>query len=85
MIDKNNIQIGDVCSFIHKEIDETISGIILKIEDAKRKKILNGKECYDKYLNGTLQEKDFIFEKVVIEKSIITLYGWHKNYKWDKK
>ena len=86
MIQINNyeLNVGDICLFKHND-GETIQGEILSIEDCKYQHILNGKDCYDKYLSKTLQENDFIYEDVIKEKVIITVYGWLKNDNWRTK
>ena len=84
-INKYELNIGDICLFKHNKHGETIQGEVLSIEDQKYQHILNGKECYDKYLSKTLQENDFIDEDIINEKVIITVYGWLKNYNWKIK
>ena len=85
MINKDEIIIGDICRFEHKNTKETITGEILKIEDATWHKILNGKECYEKYQQNDLSENDFILQKIVHKNTIITLYGWIINDEWKQK
>jgi len=85
IVDKNELTIGDICLFKHKDTNETITGEILKIEDATWDKVLNGKECYKKYEQNNLLEKDFILQRVVHKNTIIILYGWLMNDKWKQK
>lgn len=84
-IDKYTLNVGDICLFKHNEIDETIQGEVLSIEDCKYQHFLNGKECYEKYLNKELSENDFICEDIINENVIITVYGWLKNDNWNIK
>lgn len=51
IVDKNELTIGDICLFKHKDTNETITGEILKIEDNTWHKVLNGKECLQKHKN----------------------------------
>ena len=84
-ITNKELKIGDICYFKSKTANETIQGEILSIEDCKYQKTLNGKECYEKYKNKILSEKDFILKYVLHKNVIITIYGWIINDNWNIK
>jgi len=79
------LKIGDICCFKSKIINETIQGEIISIEDCKYSKVLNGKECYEKYKNKKLSKKDFVLEDIIHKNNIITIYGWIINDNWSIK